>query len=60
MGRQVASTFLHVQAQNFARLTFRDDLERMTADFAIRREPLKSRARVYHDLEGPPAERALN
>jgi len=56
MSRQAASFRLRVQAQNFTGFTFRDDLERTAANFAIRREPLKSRAGIHHDLERLSAE----
>jgi hypothetical protein len=57
-GVQRASSTLHVQAQNFARLALRNHLERTAANLAIGRELLKARARVYHDFKGLPAERA--
>jgi hypothetical protein len=51
---------LHVQAQNFPRLTFGDDFERAAAHFAVRREALRSDAGVHHEVKRLPAEWALN
>ena len=57
---ETASTGLHVQAQNFPRLAFRDDFHRTAADFAIRGEALKSAAGVHHHFKTLAAIRALN
>jgi hypothetical protein len=60
MERQAALLALHLQAQNFTRLALRDDLEGPTADFAVGRETLISRARVNDDLERLPAKGTLH
>jgi hypothetical protein len=49
-----------VQAQNFARFAFDDDLERAATHLAIRREPLERQRRVNHHLKRLAAERTLN
>jgi hypothetical protein len=57
---QAASIRHRVQAQNFARLAFGKHFERPAAYLAIRREPLARHTRVHDELEGLPAERALD
>jgi hypothetical protein len=57
---QAASIRNRVQAQNFTRLAFGDDLEWPAAHFAIRREPLKRHTRVDPHLEHLAAVRALD
>jgi hypothetical protein len=57
---QAASIRRRLQAQNFARLAFRNDLERAATHFAIRREPLERHARVNDHLKRLAAERTLN
>lgn len=50
-GAQPASSALHVQAQNFARLAISKDFHRATADFAIGGEAVCSRAGVHNDFK---------
>jgi len=57
---QAASIRHRVQAQNFARLAFGDDLERAATHLAIRREPLERHARVNQHLKPLAAKRTLN
>jgi hypothetical protein len=61
MHRAQAALIRHcVQAQNFARLAFRDDLERAAAHLAIGREPLERHARVDRHFKRLAAERTLD
>jgi hypothetical protein len=57
---QAASIRYRVQAQNFTRFAFGDDLEWAAAHFAVRRKPLEGHARVDHQLKPLPAERTLD
>jgi len=54
---QAALISQNVQTQNFARLAFRDDLERAAADFAIRREPLAGDTRIHEHFKRLAAKR---
>jgi hypothetical protein len=59
-GAQPASSALHVQAQNFARLAVREDFHRAAADFAISGEPVCSRAGVHDDFKALAAVGAID
>jgi hypothetical protein len=54
------SISLHLQAQDFSRFAFDDNLERAAADLAIRCEALRGDAGVNGQVKGLAAEGALN
>jgi hypothetical protein len=55
---QAALISQNVQTYNFARLAFRDDFKRTTADFAIYREALLRHTRVHDHFKRLAAKRA--
>jgi len=57
---QAASIPHRVQAQNFARFAFRNDVERAAAHFAIRHKPLERHTRIDHHLKLLTTKRALD
>jgi len=60
MGAETALAGRHIQAQNFARFTFGDNLQRPAAHFAVGGESLKAGAGIHHDLDALAAIRAPN
>ena len=59
-GAQPASSALHVQAQNFTRLTVGENFHRAAADFAVGGEAMGSRAGVHGDFKALAAVGTLN
>ncbi|MFZ1074621.1 MAG: hypothetical protein WAO21_14440 [Verrucomicrobiia bacterium] len=61
MHRAQAALIGHrVQAQNFTRLAFRNNLKRAAADLAIRREPLELHAGINYQCKRLATEGTLN
>ena len=58
MAAQIASTTAHVQAQNFARFTFRKDFEGTAANFAVGGELLGAGGSIHDQFKGRATKRA--